>query len=306
MRAVVAARTASREDTRAHVAPAVSPRINGNRLLVAGLRWSVLLARLSLIPRHRQAWLLWCRESVEWRVELRSVVFNDEGWFCLYASIARTHVRHRPNECHLLECIRLRHTGPTSGSMVWGASSYNSRSHLAFLQGEINSARYIVQVVNPVLLPFLRQEGYELFSRTTHVHVRLLPLNVLFVVYTNCSGQQELQIFRQLNTYRTWWSGNLLFLQRLPQQLPNCDNGCKMLGTFYRRMTFVTFMTFCMQEYTSALLPEGVHCVFMWLFGHPLLWHASFIWSEFVILYYLSHQFSIQWNFSLRVLHISS
>ena len=41
-------RTASREEIRAHVAPAVSPRTFGNRLLVAGLRSRVPLASYHL------------------------------------------------------------------------------------------------------------------------------------------------------------------------------------------------------------------------------------------------------------------
>ena len=32
---------------------------------------------------------------------------------------------------------------------------------------------------------------------------------------------------------------------------------CKILGTTYRRMTFGTFMTVCMLEYTPALPAEG-------------------------------------------------
>ena len=43
--------------------------------------------------------------------------------------------------------------------------SYNSWPHLAFLQGKVNSARYIAQVVNPVLLPFLRQECDVFFQQ---------------------------------------------------------------------------------------------------------------------------------------------
>ena len=40
-----------------------------------------------------------------------------------------------------------------------------------FLQGKENSARYIAQVVNPVLLPFLQKEGDELFQQdNTHPH----------------------------------------------------------------------------------------------------------------------------------------
>ena len=81
VRAAVSARTASREEIRAHVALAVSSRIIGNSLLAARVRSRVHLARVALIPRHRQARLLWCRERVDWRVEWRSVVFSDESRF---------------------------------------------------------------------------------------------------------------------------------------------------------------------------------------------------------------------------------
>ena len=176
-----------------------------------------------------------------------------------------------------------------------------------FLQGKVNGACYIARVVNPVLLPFLWQEGDVLFSRKKHVHIWLLRYNMLFVVYNNCPGQQEPHISCQLNTYGTWWSGNLLFFLSLPQPLPNCNNGCKMLGTVYCRMAFGTFMTVCMREYLPVLLPECVHCVLMWLFGHPLLWLGS-IWSEFVIIYSYNDKLcgiSICYtmNLSLRVLH---
>ena len=89
----MAARTVCREETRKHVEPAVSPRTIGYRLFAAGLRSRVLLARLPPIPRHRQARQHWCRKSVDWREEWRSVVFSDESTICLYASDGRTRVR---------------------------------------------------------------------------------------------------------------------------------------------------------------------------------------------------------------------
>ena len=199
----MAARTASREEIQAHVTPALSPRIIGNHLLATGLRSHVPLVRLTLKTRQRQARLLWYRERVDWRVKWHSVVFTDESRLCPYSSDRRTRVQRRPGERHLPECIRPQHTGPTSGFMVRRAISYNSRSHLVFLQGKVNRARYIAQVVNPVLLPFLRQEGNVLFQQETLVHIRLLGWNVFFMVYNKCPGQQKPQISRQLNTYGT-------------------------------------------------------------------------------------------------------
>ena len=78
--------------------------------------------RLPPTPRHRQARILWCRVRVDWRMEWRSVVFSGESRFCHYASDGRTRIRRRPDERHLPEYIRPRHTGPTSGFMVWGPS----------------------------------------------------------------------------------------------------------------------------------------------------------------------------------------
>ena len=128
-------------------------------MLSTGLRSRLTPARLPLTPRHRQAWLLWFRERVDLRVEWHSAVFSDESSFCLYTSNRHTRVRHRPGERYLPECIRSRHTGPTSGFIVWGAISHNSRSRLVFLQDKVNSAHFIVQVFKHVLLLFLRQEG---------------------------------------------------------------------------------------------------------------------------------------------------
>ena len=44
---------------------------------------------------------------------------------------------------------------PPQASWCGEAIIYNSRSHLVFLQGKVNSACYIVQVVSSMLLPFL-------------------------------------------------------------------------------------------------------------------------------------------------------
>ena len=122
VRATIPARRAPREGIRAHDAPSVSPRTIGIRLLAAGHRLRVPLARLPLTPRHLQARLLSCRERVDRRVEWRSVVFRDESRFRLYATDGRARARRRPGEQHLLQCIRTRHKDPTSGFMMWGQS----------------------------------------------------------------------------------------------------------------------------------------------------------------------------------------
>ena len=49
--------------------------------------------------------------------------------------------------------------------MEWGAISNNLHLNLVFLQGKVNSTRYIAKVVDPMLLPFLRQGGDVLFQQ---------------------------------------------------------------------------------------------------------------------------------------------
>ena len=70
---------------------------------------------------------------VSWKSRLESgmssVVFRDESRFCLYMSYGCTHVRRRPGEHNLPECVRPRHIGPTSGFMVWGPSGI-TRGHI--------------------------------------------------------------------------------------------------------------------------------------------------------------------------------
>ena len=156
---------APREEIRAHVAPAVSPRTIGNCLFAAGLRSRVPLARQPLTPPHRQAQLPWCHERVDCRVEWRSVVPSDESRLCLYVSDGRIRVRRGPGERHLSERIRPWHIGSNSAFMVWGAISSNSRFHFMFLHGKVNGTRYISYVVNPVLLSVLRQEGDVVFQQ---------------------------------------------------------------------------------------------------------------------------------------------
>ena len=88
--------------------------------------------------------------------------------------------------------------------MVWGTISYNSQSHLVFLQGKVNSACYIAhRLLTKCYYHFFDRKVMCSFSRTMYAYIQLLRHNVLFLVYNNCSGQQGPQISRQSNTYVT-------------------------------------------------------------------------------------------------------
>ncbi|GFY09331.1 transposable element Tc1 transposase [Trichonephila clavipes] len=63
--------------------------------------------------------------------------------------------RIRVERC-LLECVIKRHSGLTFGVMVWGAISYHGRSSLLRIEGNLNSNRYVREVLQPEVVPFLQ------------------------------------------------------------------------------------------------------------------------------------------------------
>ncbi|GFV97317.1 transposable element Tcb1 transposase [Trichonephila clavipes] len=56
----------------------------------------------------------------------------------------------------LNSCVMHRHTGPAPGIMVWGGIGYHSRTPLVRIVGILNSQRYISEVLEPVVLPYLQ------------------------------------------------------------------------------------------------------------------------------------------------------
>ncbi|CAH1976468.1 unnamed protein product [Acanthoscelides obtectus] len=87
-----------------------------------------------------------------WDQEWNSIVFSDESRFCLGMHDGRARVRRRRrNPQFFVE----RHVHHTVGVMVWGAIAYGSRSPLIFIRGNMNAQRYIHEVLEPHLLPYL-------------------------------------------------------------------------------------------------------------------------------------------------------
>ncbi|GBM78580.1 hypothetical protein AVEN_200711-1 [Araneus ventricosus] len=71
------------------------------------------------------------------------------------ASDGRVLVRRRPCERLQPTCLRPRHTGPTPGVTVWGATSYGSRSTLVVIPRTLTANLYVGLVIQPVVLPFM-------------------------------------------------------------------------------------------------------------------------------------------------------
>ncbi|CAH1957897.1 unnamed protein product [Acanthoscelides obtectus] len=89
--------------------------------------------------------LIWCRQRSFWDQEWNSIVFSDESRCCLGMHDGRARVRRRRGERRNPQFFVERH----------GAIAYGSRSPLIFIRGNLNAQRYIHEVLEPHLLPYL-------------------------------------------------------------------------------------------------------------------------------------------------------
>ncbi|CAH1991414.1 unnamed protein product [Acanthoscelides obtectus] len=92
----------------------------------------------------------------------------------------RQRVRRRRGERRNPQFFVERHVIYTVGLMVWGAIAYGSRSPLIFIRGNMNAQRYIHEVLEPHLLPYLDTLADPTFQQVTidffqHNDVTLLP-----------------------------------------------------------------------------------------------------------------------------------
>lgn len=120
---------------------------------------------LPLNPDHCRQRLNWCRERQHWEAEWRNVIFSDESRFCLGMHDGRRRVRRHRGERRDIGFAVERHVHRTVGVMVWGAIAYGSRSPLLFIRGSMTAARYVEDVLQTTLLPYLDGRPHVLFQQ---------------------------------------------------------------------------------------------------------------------------------------------
>ncbi|GFW44853.1 transposable element Tcb1 transposase [Trichonephila clavipes] len=91
-----------------------------------------------------------------WTAEWNQVVFTDESRICLQHHDGQIRVGRHRGERILNSCVMHRHTAPPPSIMVWGGIGYHSRTPLVRIAGTLNSQRYISEVLEPVVLPYLQ------------------------------------------------------------------------------------------------------------------------------------------------------
>ena len=142
-----------------------------NRLHSAGLRapWPYLGVPLS--QRHRQARLAWTRQHRRWpNQQWATVLFTDESWFLLDMLDRRRRIWRRRGERYA-NCTIVEHDQYGGGSlMVWGSISVRSCTELLVLNGTLTGQRYINEVLQPVVLPFVQQHHVVLQDDNARPH----------------------------------------------------------------------------------------------------------------------------------------
>ncbi|GFV86167.1 transposable element Tc1 transposase [Trichonephila clavipes] len=117
------------------------------------------------------------------------VVLSDESRFNLWDHDGHIRVRRYASERCLPEFVIERHIGLTPGFMVWGAILYYGRSNLLRIEGNLNINRYVREVLQPEVVPFLQGLPRDIFQQDNarpHVtktvrdfcstqHMQLLP-----------------------------------------------------------------------------------------------------------------------------------
>ncbi|GFY14844.1 transposable element Tcb1 transposase [Trichonephila clavipes] len=90
-----------------------------------------------------------------WVAEWNEVVFTDESRICLQHQDGRIRVWRHRGERMLNSCVMHGNIGPAPSIVVWGGIGYHSRTPLVRITGTLNSQRYISEVLEFVVLPYL-------------------------------------------------------------------------------------------------------------------------------------------------------
>ncbi|GFU97478.1 transposable element Tcb1 transposase [Trichonephila clavipes] len=140
------------------------------RLQRSGLSARRPLLGPPLTQNHRRVRRQWCDERRMWVAEWYEVVFTYESRIFLQHHDGRIRVWRHRGERMLNSCVMHHHTGTSPGIMVWGGIEYNSRTPLVRIADTFNSQRYISEVLEPVVLPYLQGLTTAIFQQDIQQH----------------------------------------------------------------------------------------------------------------------------------------
>ncbi|GFU54371.1 transposable element Tcb1 transposase [Trichonephila clavipes] len=140
----------------------------------------LLLQVIPLTANHRLLRLQWAHEPRTWQADWHQVVFSNESSFHLWDHDCRIRFRRYASERCLPECVIERHSDLTPRVMVWGAISYHGRCNFVRIEGNLNSNRYVCEVLQPEVVLLLQGIPGAIFHRIIHAYMlqRLIETSV--------------------------------------------------------------------------------------------------------------------------------
>ncbi|GFX77922.1 transposable element Tcb1 transposase [Trichonephila clavipes] len=136
----------------------LSVRTIRRHLQQSGLSAKPPLVGLPLTQNHRRLHREWCNEIRMWVADWNEVVFTDESHTCLQHHDGRIRVwRHRG-----VSMIQ-RHTGPAQ--LLCYREVLDITLALVSIASTLNSQRYISEVLEPVVLPYLHGLATAIFQQ---------------------------------------------------------------------------------------------------------------------------------------------
>ncbi|KFM62309.1 Transposable element Tcb1 transposase, partial [Stegodyphus mimosarum] len=134
----------------------VSSRTIRRRLTDVGLRGRIPRKKPYLNFQQRKKRLQWAKEHINWTDDQWSqVIWSDETKISLFGSDGRKYVRRRIGEELHPDCIQATVKNPVS-VMIWSCMSADGIGRLHVIDGTLNARKYIDTILEPKLLPSIR------------------------------------------------------------------------------------------------------------------------------------------------------
>lgn len=134
----------------------ISRQTINRRLLEKNLKSCVATRKPLLTEKNRKARFEWCKDKLSWKPEKwMLVLFSDESSFQLFSNRPKR-VRRTASQKYDPACLAPKVQKGGGSVMVWGCLSGKGTGELQFVDGTINSDKYI-QTMENYMLPSKRK-----------------------------------------------------------------------------------------------------------------------------------------------------
>ena len=130
------------------------------RLHLAGFRARLPAIAPDVNAEHERQRLAWCHHRRRWNmIQWGNVLFSDESRFCWKKNDGWIKVWRRRGKRNARACALPKKAFHGGSVMEWGGITSHGKTQLVIVDGNLNSFRYIDEILRPVVTPFMRNMG---------------------------------------------------------------------------------------------------------------------------------------------------